>query len=61
MDVRMNHREFTTESKSTSDSIMRFYDMLADIFADQDSSITYLAALFEQHLIVFAKGHAEND
>jgi hypothetical protein len=29
MDVRMNHLEFTTESKRTSDSIMRFWDMLA--------------------------------
>lgn len=28
MDVRMNHLEFTTESKRTSDSIMRFWNML---------------------------------
>jgi hypothetical protein len=33
MDVRMNHREFTTESNSTSDSIMRFYNTLANIFS----------------------------
>lgn len=29
IDVLMNHREFTTESNRTSDSIMRFYNLLA--------------------------------
>lgn len=61
--VRINHRELTTESKSTKLSIMRFWKSISLAALDLGGHPTnpYLVALLEQHLIIFAQCHAENN
>jgi hypothetical protein len=61
MDVRMNHLEFTTESKRTSDSIMRFWSKVRSCAQPAEIPRTYLTAFLEQHLIIFAERHTEDD
>jgi hypothetical protein len=61
MDVRMNHLEFTTESKRTSDSIIRFWNDVRSCAQPAEITRTYLTAFLEQHLIIFAERHTEDD
>jgi hypothetical protein len=46
IDVRMNHRELTTESNSTSDSIIRFCKVSVE-FGTKACDETYLTAFFK--------------
>lgn len=59
--VLMNHRELTTESKSTRLSIMRFCKAAISAVRECLQELLHLIALFQQYLVVFAKGDAEYD
>lgn len=65
--VRMNHRELTTESKSTRLSIIRFYGRENKISDSGDQSkfefrtTAYLITLFQQNLIIFTQRDTENN
>src|SRR5436190_2230670 len=59
--VLMNHRELTTESNSNKLSIMRFYLEGQQRLGMDEEGSAYLAALFEQHLVVLAQGNTEDD
>jgi len=58
--VRINHLEFTTESKSTRLSIILFYALLVvhRIFI---AVRPYLVCFLQQDLVIFAQRDAEND
>lgn len=53
--VLMNHLEFTTESKSTKLSIMRFWLFISFLKYSEILARTHLIALFQQDLIVLAQ------
>lgn len=69
MDVRINHREFMTDSNRTSDSRMRF------LLRGTDKSVwetgwndireggksAHLCLPLEEILVIFTEGSAEND
>lgn len=63
IDVLKNQREFTTDSKSTSDSSIRFLkeSQIRGVINDAIGRLTYLILLFKQNLVVFTYRNTEDD
>ena len=63
IDVRKNHLEFTMDSNSTKDSVIRFYFIpVSEVEINWSGRArTYLVPLLQKHLIILAYGRAEND
>jgi len=61
IDVRRNHLEFTMDSKSANDSVIRFYIVPVSEVNINLSKRRYLIPLLQKHLIVLAYGCAKND
>ena len=61
--VRMNHREFTTESKRSKLSIIRFcsFRVSTEIKTNVENVHPYLTTLLKEHLVVFTESDAEYD
>jgi hypothetical protein len=60
--VRINHRELTTESKSTKLSIIRFLSTTVSKVNHGNSRwATDLIAFLEKHLVVLAQSHTEDN
>lgn len=59
--VRMNQREFTTESNRTRLSIIRFCMPSSGASAFNLNNRPYLITLLQQYLIVLAESYTEND
>lgn len=61
--VLINHRELTTESKSSKLSIIRFCTIESARGAVRYAplSSTYLTGFFKQNLVVLAESNAEDD
>ena len=61
IDVRKNHLEFTMDSKSANDSVIRFWIAPVNQAKINLSKRAYLIPLLQEHLIILAYGSAEND
>ncbi len=59
--VLINHREFTTESNKTKLSIIRFCMLFLNMARTRLDKGAYLITLLQEHLVVFAESHAEDD
>ena len=60
--VRINHREFTTESNSTKLSIIRFCESTSASGSHRATRVgAYLVAFFKEYLIILTQCHAEDD
>lgn len=60
--VRMNHRELTTESKRTSDSIIRFCRSKESVMGRLSwHDNANLCCFFQEYLIILAQRNTEDD